>query len=149
MSKKIALKYILPNNEIYISTVPLASDNSQQKSKSNKFIFQQLRSSDLGLSVLPSDDIRVEVYSYPKEMKYITSYFDNISKHNIKLLGSYNFTVNIENEQNIFGMRKGMVSVLLNREHHVKLSFTSIYHPEYETYVLSNPLIEGDASFII
>lgn len=147
MNRNLALKYILPNNDVYISTVPLASDNSNHKSK--KFIFQQLRSSDLGLSVSPSDIIKVEVYSYPKEMKYMITYFENITKHNIKLLGSYNFTVNIENEQNVFGMKKGEVSAILNREHNVKLTFTSIYHPEYKTYVLSNPLIEGNVSFII
>ena len=141
----LALKYILPNEEVYFSTVPLVTDKDKF---GKRFILQQLRSTDLGLPVSKSDNIKIEVYSYPKEMRYNILNFENLKKYDIKLIGTYNFIVNIENEHEVFGMKKGISTCIIEREHNIKLTFNTIYYKDIDRYILSNPCIEGETSFI-
>lgn len=126
----IELKFTKVNGESYLSTTPMAGTIS-----STKFTFQQLRSCDLGISVTSGDELSVDIYGIDKKKK----------KYH---LGTYKIRIQVEKEKRIFGVLKGQTNNILDEENNLKLNFTAIYYDEYKTYVLSNPLIQGNISYI-
>lgn len=151
IKKAIALNFTAPNGETYFCSHPMVPiiDN-----KNNKFIFQLLRSVDLGFLASISDRIKVNVLLYPTNLKYNNIFSINekntliYDKSIVKCIGSYTFHVIIVEEETIFDMKKGFVKKVLEKEPFLNISLRTIYHYEQDMYQLTHPAIEGDLSYL-
>ena len=151
IQKAIALNFTAPNGETYFCSHPMVPIIDK---KNNKFIFQLLRSVDLGFLASISDRIKVNVLLYPTNLKYNNIFSINekntliYDKSIVKCIGSYTFHVIIVEEETIFDMKKGFVKKVLEKEPFLNISLRTIYHYEQDMYQLTHPAIEGDLSYL-
>ena len=151
IKKAIALNFTAPNGETYFCSHPMVPIIDK---KNNKFIFQLLRSVDLGFLASISDRIKVNVLLYPTNLKYNNIFSINekntliYDKSIVKCIGSYTFHVIIVEEETIFDMKKGFVKKVLEKEPFLNISLRTIYHYEQDMYQLTHPAIEGDLSYL-
>ena len=151
IKKAIALNFTAPNGETYFCSHPMVPIIDK---KNNKFIFQLLRSVDLGFLASISDRIKVNVLLYPTNLKYNNIFSINekntliYDKSIVKCIGSYTFHVIIVEEETIFDMKKVFVNKVLEKEPFLNISLRTIYHYEQDMYQLIHPAIEGDLSYL-
>jgi len=151
IKKAIALKFTAPNGDTYFCSRPMAPIID---TKNNKFIFQTLRTVDLGMLACIGEQIKVNVLLYPINLKYndiFTMNENNKLMYNnsiVKSLGIYTIIVNIVNEEIIFDIKKGYIKQILIENPELKISLRSIYHKDIESYEITLPNIEGDLSYL-
>ena len=149
--KAIALKFIAPNGETYFCSHPMIPIIDK---KNNKFIFQLLRSVDLGMFACIGEQIKVTVLLYPNNLKYNSIFTINGNNNLIynssivKNIGTYTVTVNIIEEEIVFDMKKGYVRKVLEENPELKICFRSLYHSNINSYEITHPMIEGDLSYL-
>jgi len=151
IKKAITLNFTAPNGDTYFCSHPMVPIIDK---KNNKFIFQLLRSVDLGMIGCIGYTIKVNVLLYPTNLKYnnIFSINENntliYDKSIVKSLGIYTIHVIIVEEETIFDMKKGFVKKVLKAEPNLNISLRTIYHYEQDIYELTHPTIEGDLSYL-
>jgi hypothetical protein len=151
IKKSIALKFTAPNGETYFCSRPMIPmiDN-----KNNKFIFQILRSVDLGMLACIGEQIKVTVLIYPNNLVYNSLFTINgngnliYNSSIVKNIGTYTITVNIIEEEIIFNMKKGYVRKILEESPELKICFRTLYHNDINSYEITHPMIEGDLSYL-
>ena len=147
----IALKFTAPNGDTYFCSHPMAALINKKK---NKFIFQTLRTVDLGMLACIGEQIKVNVLLYPTNLKY-NNIFTMNSNNNliynnsvVKSIGIYTIPINIVEEEVIFNIKKGYVRQILIENPELKISLRSIYHKDIDSYEITLPNIEGDLSYL-
>ena len=151
IKKAISLKFTAPNGDTYFCSHPMASLIDK---KNNKFIFQTLRTVDLGILACIGEQIKVNVLLYPTNLKYNDIFTMNENNNLIynssivKSLGIYTIIVNIVEEEIIFDMKKGYIKEILIENPELKISLRSIYHKDIQSYEITHPNIEGDLSYL-
>ena len=149
IKKAIALKFTSPNGETYFCSHPMMPIIDKKK-----FIFQLIRSVDLGMLVCIGQEIKVNVLLYPTNLEYnsIFSINDNnnliYNNSIVKSLGIYTIPINIVEEEIIFDMKKGYVKEVLEESPLLNICFRSIYHKDINSYEITLPYIEGDLSYL-
>lgn len=151
IKKAIAIKFTAPNGETYFCSRPMIPVIDK---KNNKFIFQIIRSVDLGILACIGEEININVLLYPSNLKYNDIF--TINENNnliynssiIKSLGIYTIPVNIVEEENIFDTKKGYIKQDLRENPELKISLRAIYHRDINSYELTHPMIEGDLSYL-
>jgi hypothetical protein len=147
----IALKFTAPNGETYFCLHPMVQTFDK---KNNRFIFQLLRSVDLGMLAHRNEYIKVEVLLYPNNLKYNDIFTindnNNLIYNNIiiKSLGIYTIPVNIVEEETVLNMKKGYIKEVLKENPNLNISLRTIYHADLNGYELTLPMIEGDLSYL-
>jgi hypothetical protein len=151
VNKAIALKFTAPNGETYFCLHPMIQTLDK---KNNTFIFQLLRSVDLGMLAYKGEKIKVEVLLYPNNLKYNDIFTindnNNLIYNNIiiKSLGIYTIPVDIVEEEITFNMKKGYIKKVLKENPNLNISLRTIYHNETNGYEITLPMIEGDLSYL-
>ena len=151
IDKAIALKFTAPNGDTYFCSKPMIPIIDK---KNNKFIFQILRSVDLGMLACIGEQIKVTVLSYPNNLKYNNIFTmsgnNNLiyNKSIVKNIGTYTIPVNIIEEEIIFDMKKGYIKKVLEGNPELKICFRTIYHKDLNSYEITHPNIEGDLSYL-
>jgi hypothetical protein len=117
----------------------------------NSFISQYLRDIDIGMILSKNDKIIVEVYAYPSNLNYNNIFSidenSNVIYNNsiVKKLGKYNININIENEEYVFGIKKGYIKSIFDD---CKIYFRTIYHDNIQKYEITHPSIEGNLEYL-
>jgi hypothetical protein len=151
IKKAIALKFTASNGDTYFCSHPMAALIDK---KNNKFIFQTLRTVDLGMLACIGEQIKVNVLLYPTNLKYNNIFTMNENNNLIynssivKNLGIYTIPINIVEEEVIFDIKKGYIKQILKENPELKISLRSIYHKDIESYEITLPNIEGDLSYL-
>ena len=151
IDKAIALKFTAPNGDTYFCSKPMIPIIDK---KNNKFIFQLIRSVDLGMLACIGEKIKVTVLLYPTNLKYNNIFTINENNNLIynssivKNIGTYNIIVNIVEEEIVFDMKKGYVRKVLEENPELKLCFRTLYHSNINSYELTHPMIEGNLSYL-
>ena len=139
---------IIKNNE-----KPIISNNKMTylETAGNKFMCQYLRSVDLGVLVSENDSFEIEIFKYPKNIKYISLFDDNNEikyNSNVKLLGRYRINAVIEDISTFMEQKRGNVKSTLDRNNDLKIIFSALYIPEENIYQLYNPYITGNLKYL-
>lgn len=139
---------IIKNNE-----KPIISNNKMTylETAGNKFMCQYLRSVDLGVLVSENDSFEIELFKYPKNIKYISLFDDNNEikyNSNVKLLGRYRINAVIEDISTFMEQKRGNVKSTLDRNNDLKIIFSALYIPEENIYQLYNPYITGNLKYL-
>ena len=151
IKKAIALNFTAPNGDTYFCSHPMVPIIDK---KNNKFIFQLLRSVDLGMIACIGDTIKVNVLLYPTNLKYNNIFSINekntliYDKSIVKSLGIYTFHVIIVEEETVFDMKKGFVKKVLKEQPNLNISLRTIYHHDQDMYELTHPTIDGNLSYL-
>jgi len=117
----------------------------------NSFISQYLRDIDIGMIVSKNDKIIVEVFGYPSNLNYNNIFSidenSNVIYNNliVKKLGTYNIIIDIENEEYVFGIKKGYIKGIFDD---CKIYFRTRYHDDIEKYEITHPSIEGYLEYL-
>jgi hypothetical protein len=139
---------IIKNNE-----KPIISNNKMTylETAGNKFMCQYLRSVDLGVLVSENNSFEIELFKYPKNVKYISLFDDNNEikyNSNVKLLGRYRINAVIEDINTFMEQKRGNVKSTLDRNNDLKIIFSALYIPEENIYQLYNPFITGNLKYL-
>jgi hypothetical protein len=132
---------------------PIISNNKMTylETDGNKFMCQYLRSVDLGVLVSENDSFEIELFKYPKNIKYISLFDDNNEikyNSNVKLLGRYRINAVIEDISTFMEQKRGNVKSILDRDNDLKIIFSALYIPEENIYQLYNPYITGNLKYL-
>ena len=135
------------------SAKPIVSNNKMTylETDGNKFMCQYLRSVDLGVLVSENDSFEIELFKYPKNIKYISLFDDNNEikyNSNVKLLGRYRINAVIEDISTFMEQTRGNVKSTLDRNNDLKIIFSALYIPEENIYQLYNPYITGNLKYL-
>lgn len=130
----IAIKIIDSNNNIYQSSREMVFLKNN-----NNFHAQYLRDIDLSFIEEEGNRFIVELYKYPKNMKYLKIW----ESDSLELIGKYKLPVIINDEEEIFGMKKGKIEQLLNPKYNLSIEFKTIYDVHKKYYIISHPFVKG------
>jgi hypothetical protein len=139
---------IIKNNQ-----KPIISNNKMTylETDGNKFMCQYLRSVDLGVLVSENDSFEIELFKYPKNIKYISLFDDNNEikyNSNVKLLGRYRINAVIEDISTFMEQKRGNVKSILDRDNDLKIIFSALHIPDKNIYQLYNPYITGNLKYL-
>jgi hypothetical protein len=151
IKKAIALKFTAPNGDTYFCSRPMIPIIDK---KNNKFIFQIIRSVDLGMLACIGEKIKINVLLYPNNLKYDDIFTMNENNNLIynssivKSIGIYTIPVNIIEEEIVIDIKKGYIKQILIENPELKISLRSIYHKDIDSYEITLPNIEGNLSYL-
>lgn len=139
---------IIKNNQ-----KPIISNNKMTylETDGNKFMCQYLRSVDLGVLVSENDSFEIELFKYPKNIKYVSLFDDNNEikyNSNVKLLGRYRINAVIEDINTFMEQKRGNVKSILDRYNDLKIIFSALHIPDENIYQLYNPYITGNLKYL-
>ena len=136
----IAIKIIDSNNNVYQSSREMVF----QENSNNSFHAQYLRDIDLSFIEEEGNRFIVEIYTYPKDVKYLKVW----ESKSLKLIGKYKLNVNIKDEEEVFGMKKGKIEQSLNPKYNLSIELKTIYDKQKNYYIISHPFIKGSMELL-
>ncbi len=135
----------IKKNNIYSYSKPFIL-NTELK---DKFIAQLIRDVDFSILIKEHEMITLDIIIYPNKKSYYEANLKDGSTNLFKKLGSYNLLFENIEDTNFYGFKKGYFKKLLNEENNLSITFSTVYREDEKDYIISNPLIYGNKSYLI
>jgi hypothetical protein len=135
----------IKSNNVYSYSKPFIL-NTELK---DKFIAQLIRDVDFSILLKKNELITLDIISYPSKNSYYEGNLRNDNNNLFKKLGSYNLLFENIEDNNFYGFRKGYFKKVLDESNNISITFSTIYREYENDYIVSNPLIYGNKSYLL
>jgi hypothetical protein len=135
----------IKGNNVYSYSKPFIL-NTELK---DKFIAQLIRDVDFSILLKKNELITLDIISYPSKNSYYEGNLRNDNNNLFKKLGSYNLLFENIEDNNFYGFRKGYFKKVLDESNNISITFSTIYREYENDYIVSNPLIYGNKSYLL
>lgn len=135
----------IKSNNVYSYSKPFIL-NTELK---DKFIAQLIRDIDFSILLKKNELITLDIIIYPNKNSYYDGNLRNDNINLFKKLGSYNLLFENIEDNNFYGFKKGYFKKVLDESNNISITFSTIYREDEKDYIVSNPLIYGNKSYLL